>query len=89
MSQRVAWQAGYIVLGWKKGRWLVVWRKALEGEERSSAGSTMFTDGRDVVTVTAAAGLNQALVSQCLLVTLKDSPRKSRGKDLAEEESRV
>ena len=33
-----------------------------------SAGSTMFTDGRDVVTVTAASGLNQAMFSQFSLV---------------------
>ena len=33
---------------------------------------------RDVVTVGAAAGLNQALVSQCSLVTLRDSPAKNQ-----------
>ena len=32
----------------------------------------------NVVTVEEAAGLNQALVLQCSLVTLKDSPRKSQ-----------
>ena len=76
--QRVAWH-----WGWGEGHWLLVWRKALEEEERSFSGG-----GRDVVTVTAAAGLNQALVSQCSLVTLRDSPKKSWRKDLTEEESR-
>ena len=33
-------------------------------------GFTMAAEGRDVITVDAAAGLNQALVSQCSLVTL-------------------
>ena len=30
----------------------------------------------NIVTVEEAAGVNQALVLQCLLVTLKDSPKK-------------
>ena len=34
--------------------------------------------GRDVVTVCAAAGLDQALVSQCSLVILRDSPTKNQ-----------
>ena len=38
----------------------------------------MAAAGRDVVTVGAAAGLNQALVSQCSLVTLRDSPTKNQ-----------
>ena len=41
-------------------------------EECSFRRSTMAAAGRDVVTVGAAAGLNQALVSQCSLVTLRD-----------------
>ena len=35
---------------------------------------------RDVVTIDAAAGMNQGLVSQCSLVTLRDSPTNNQKK---------
>ena len=38
-----------------------------------SDGSTLATDGRDVVPVKEGTGLNQALLSQCSLVTLRDN----------------
>ena len=38
-------------------------------------GSTIAAAGRDFITVDAAAGLNQALVSQCSLVILRDKSR--------------
>ena len=41
-------------------------------------GSTKAAAGRDVITVDAVTGLTQALVSQCLLVTLRDSPMKNQ-----------
>ena len=70
-----AWHGGIQSLG--LGRWTAtcsggrLWKR----ETGVSAGSTRFTDGRGVVSVTAAAGLNQALVSQYSLVTLRDSIR--------------
>ena len=51
---------------------------------------TMAAAGRDVIPVDETAGLNQALVLQCSLVTLRDSPKKNheeeqKKKFLAEE----
>ena len=50
---------------------------ALKQRGPVSEGTAMATAEQNVVTVTEATGVNQALVLQCSLVTLKDGPRKS------------
>ena len=50
--------------------------------QNASEGPTMDAAERDVVTVEEATGLNQALVLQCSLVPLKDSPKKSQKEEL-------
>ena len=47
-----------------------------------SEGSTMAAAGKDVVPAEEADGLNQALVFQCLLVTLKDTEGAGNSPDL-------
>ena len=56
-----------------------------------SDGSTMTATVKDVITTEEAAGLNQALVLQCSLVALQDSPKKNQKEEhgmrfLAEEQ---
>ena len=66
----------------KMKEWRMAARPAegVEPGECSFRRSTMAAAERDVVTIDAAAGLNQGLVSQCLLVTLRDSPTKNQKK---------